>query len=224
MPTLTVDTREGHLGITTSNASVCAGVSVDALHAKDLLALAGLQAGMVITHVDGVAVEDHQYCQELFGQAKAEQKKLTLAYLTADEARAQGELEWNQTKKILYRVLLVLVAVACLVVAAVQQGYLTRQMLMSKMASMSPAADLSKPSPNNPNGDPDRTTFPGYSTEDMDELSKHIAQSLGGTVGGGVPDHLKEKIKSSLSPERWGALEAMLTRGREAAAAAAASA
>lgn len=102
--TKTIDTREGHLGISISTSDVCYGVVIDRLDAKDLCALAGLRAGLVITHLNGSAVSDHSEAMEVMNEAKEAGNKLTFAFLTEDEASEQGARESATNKKWCLRV------------------------------------------------------------------------------------------------------------------------
>uniref|UniRef100_A0A7S2IPB6 PDZ domain-containing protein n=1 Tax=Haptolina brevifila TaxID=156173 RepID=A0A7S2IPB6_9EUKA len=88
--TITVDTREGHLGITCSTADVCYGVHVDNVSPKDLLALAGLRAGMVITKINGKKVSDHERAAKLWTRCQNKGEKLTIEYLTKEVAEEVG--------------------------------------------------------------------------------------------------------------------------------------
>ena len=59
-----------HPRIETCNGSVCSGIKVDKVHPKDLFALAGIKAGMVITSVNGTAVYDHESAMDMMKEAK----------------------------------------------------------------------------------------------------------------------------------------------------------
>jgi predicted metalloprotease with PDZ domain len=115
--TITVDTREGHLGVDISNSDVCAGVKIDKVNQRDLLAAAGLRAGMVITQIDGQAVGEHEVAMEMMNGAKSAEKKISLTVLSSDEAVEQAKLERADAKKVLLWTLLVLVALGVHAVA-----------------------------------------------------------------------------------------------------------
>ena len=130
MPTtITVDTREGNLGVDISNSDECAGAKVDKVHPRDLLALAGLRAGMVITKVDGQVLDCgvqvvpyHRVAMDLMTAAKNAEKKLTLTVISAEEAKEQGKIEWQSKKKTLLYWLLALVVFYVLYFVAAKQG------------------------------------------------------------------------------------------------------
>jgi len=147
MPSLTIDTREGHLGIDVSNSTVCTGVNVDKVHPKDLCALAGLKASMVITSVNGVAVYEHEGAMELMKEAKAKETKLTLEYLTEAAAKEQGAVEWASQKKWLLRGLLIVLALVALAAAyVVSNGGLAKVLGIDPNATSAGAAGAEKPS------------------------------------------------------------------------------
>lgn len=147
MPSLTIDTREGHLGIDVSNSTVCTGVNVDKVHPKDLCALAGLKASMVITSVNGVAVYEHEGAMELMKEAKAKETKLTLEYLTEAAAKEQGAVEWASQKKWLLRGLLIVLALVALAAAyVVSNGGLAKVLGIDANATSAGAAGAEKPS------------------------------------------------------------------------------
>lgn len=137
---ITIDTREGHLGIDISDSSVCSGVNIDSTHPKDLCYAKGLRASMVIVKVDGTSVDSHASAMELMQAAKAEGKKLTIEYLSPSEAEARGAAEWQTQKKWIIRGLLFVVVLICGLVAAFSSG-------MLKLPEMPKAQDGTSPAP-----------------------------------------------------------------------------
>ena len=78
MPIVSIDTREGHFGVTLISTKKCYGVEVDAVHPKDLFALAGIRAGMVMTKIDGRVPDGHPDAMYLLEYAAGKQKKVVL--------------------------------------------------------------------------------------------------------------------------------------------------
>ena len=97
---LTVDAREGHLGLTCSTSRIMSGVRVDAVHEKDLMYRAGLRVGMVIQTVNTQGVSCHDYAMDLMNTCKENQEKITLTYFSEEEAIQQGAKESTQQRKL----------------------------------------------------------------------------------------------------------------------------
>ena len=87
-----IDTRQGHVGITCSNASF-PGVLVDATDPKDLAAAAGLKAGDVIVRCDGVPVAEHQALVNAIDTATKSKKSVMFEYLPACGVMPQKSIE-----------------------------------------------------------------------------------------------------------------------------------
>ena len=68
--TISIDSREGHFGVTLSTSESCYGAKVDHVHAQDLFARAGVKSGCVITHVNGTAVDTHASAMDLLSDAQ----------------------------------------------------------------------------------------------------------------------------------------------------------
>lgn len=99
---------------------MCSGIKVDKVHPKDLFALAGIKAGMVITSVNGTAVYDHESAMDMMKEAKGNEKKLAIEYLTEEGAKELGAIEWQSSKKWIVCIGLVLVALIALAAAYVK--------------------------------------------------------------------------------------------------------
>ena len=99
---------------------MCSGVKVDKVHPKDLFALAGIKAGMVITSVNDTAVYDHESAMDMMKETKVNEKKLAIEYLTEEGAKELGAVEWATTKKWIIRVGLIFLALIALAVAYVK--------------------------------------------------------------------------------------------------------
>ena len=70
--TVKIDTSDGHLGLTMSDCKKVAGCEIDALHAADLCAKAGLKVGDVVTKVNGKAVTTHHEAFALINMTDGE--------------------------------------------------------------------------------------------------------------------------------------------------------
>lgn len=136
--TITVDTREGHLGLDISDSTVCQGCKVDNVHPKDLCALAGLKAGMVITHINDEAFSSHDLMMSTMNEAKALQKKITLVALTEEEAVEEGAVEWAMTKKWMVRIAMIVAVIIVAVVMMFKFGVIEFQQPEPKERSPDP--------------------------------------------------------------------------------------
>jgi len=67
--TVTLDTANGHVGITLSNRDDRDGVHVDAVHPADLAYKAGIRGGDIVLGVGGLSVNDHQAAIRIMAQS-----------------------------------------------------------------------------------------------------------------------------------------------------------
>lgn len=138
-----IDTREGHLGVTLSTSTVTDGVRIDALFEKDLVYLAGLRVGMVITHVSEVGVYDHEHAMDIMNTARDASKKLKIVYLTEQAAAEQGASNSVTRRRRWMSVLFTLVVSIAL---AFQMGVHTKVLDAMTPPPPAPSDDIQKPS------------------------------------------------------------------------------
>jgi predicted extracellular nuclease len=116
MSVVTVDSREGHFGVTLATSDVCEGVKIIRLNSKDLFYRAGLRAGHVVIKVNGRSVSNHERALDTLNECKAAQTKCQVEYTTEDAAALRGAAE---TKTRHRTVLLLLVGLALFIGAGV---------------------------------------------------------------------------------------------------------
>ena len=101
-----VDLRAGHLGITLSNATGSVpGLLVEAVHAHDLAANAGIKAEDVIIALNDNRVTDHRRAILLIDSVKEREETLRISYLKS------ADIKWRSS---LRRCLLLLLALGLL--------------------------------------------------------------------------------------------------------------
>ena len=126
MPEVSIDTREGFLGITCTNCDVTEGVTIREVVDKDLCARAGLRSGMVITMINGTCVggdySGHDFALELMNEAKEKEQKLKITYLTPDEAAEMGARERRSRMRFCMGIVAIVVAILLAFVLAVFLG------------------------------------------------------------------------------------------------------
>ena len=125
MAICTMDTREGHFGVTCVNGVICSGAEVASVHPKDLFAKHKIYAGSVIRKINGQTIGSHDDAMDELNAAKAKGEKVAIVYLTPDEAKAQGKIESAQARKCVMIFLGVVVALIMLLVGATKFGLIS---------------------------------------------------------------------------------------------------
>ena len=141
------DAKAGHLGVTLTTAEHNLGALVEAAHPSDLVALAGLKAGHVITAINSTAVTDHEQALSLMLAAEG---SLTISYLTADDAAieakaAKAKYELSSPKRSLGMIVIVFIVIA---LGAIY--FLINNDAVLKMLQPSPPANTNIPPPRTP--------------------------------------------------------------------------
>jgi len=139
--TVTLDPREGHFGVTLSNSKVAYGCKIDDANPRDLVYLAGLRPGMVITKINDESVSSHDDLLQVMEQSRALMKKIKITYLTEKDAVIQGKRETASICKFLFILLLVF----CSFFGAVYTGVIEPKKIYKSFMPPPPPPDPNAP-------------------------------------------------------------------------------
>ena len=101
-PTVTINTSEGHLGITLSNEPGVDGCVISQLNSADLCACSGLLVGDIVTKLNGKAVMTHTEAFEIINNSSGE--PIVFEYITgamATKARSAKKVGVSTGKIVL---------------------------------------------------------------------------------------------------------------------------